>query len=337
MIWSVARGAIWFSTFHETIKVAPIGREQPGGVKPRVQRIDKAAGQLVQSVALRREHSAMASRLTGSRMVVPARIATALPNDRVIANIADVFSDPATLPDMANSAPATPRVRPQGPILPGSKAKLFSGYGYIFARSGGRESPVGLGNQLGGNQSAFQITGPALLGSDAWVLRPFGRVTGSLDRAKFDEAAIGLSFGRRFGAGFVDTRIERRIRANSMGGKVFAVSLAAGVSAPLAAAPVLVSAYGQAGVVGAVRRDAFADGEIRLEPKQVIEGIILRPSLVAWGAIQPGASRIDVGPSLTLPIANGPVNVSIRVDWRFRIAGNARPGSGPAITLSNDF
>jgi hypothetical protein len=30
-------------------------------------------------------------------------------------------------------------------------------------------------------------------------------------------------------------------------------------------------------------------------------------------------------------------NVKLHLDWRQRILGNARPGSGPAITLSGDF
>jgi hypothetical protein len=30
-------------------------------------------------------------------------------------------------------------------------------------------------------------------------------------------------------------------------------------------------------------------------------------------------------------------NVKVHVDWRQRIAGNARPGSGPALTLASDF
>ena len=54
-----------------------------------------------------------------------------------------------------------------------------------------------------------------------------------------------------------------------------------------------------------------------------------------WGAAQPGASRLDLGPDLSvrLPVAH----LRLSADWRFRIAGDAAPGSGPALTLGADF
>jgi hypothetical protein len=30
-------------------------------------------------------------------------------------------------------------------------------------------------------------------------------------------------------------------------------------------------------------------------------------------------------------------NLRVHFDWRQRLAGNARPGSGPAVTLAGDF
>jgi hypothetical protein len=30
-------------------------------------------------------------------------------------------------------------------------------------------------------------------------------------------------------------------------------------------------------------------------------------------------------------------NVRVHADWRQRLAGNAAPGSGPALTLAGDF
>jgi hypothetical protein len=44
-----------------------------------------------------------------------------------------------------------------------------------------------------------------------------------------------------------------------------------------------------------------------------------------------------VGPTATLdlPLAGGSGRLS--ADWRFRLAGTATPGSGPALTLSAGF
>jgi hypothetical protein len=30
-------------------------------------------------------------------------------------------------------------------------------------------------------------------------------------------------------------------------------------------------------------------------------------------------------------------NLKVHFDWRQRVAGNAQPGSGPAVTLAGDF
>ena len=57
----------------------------------------------------------------------------------------------------------------------------------------------------------------------------------------------------------------------------------------------------------------------------------------AWGAAQPGAARLDAGPGLSYRLPARRANVRIEADWRFRVAGEAAPGSGPALTLAADF
>ena len=49
-----------------------------------------------------------------------------------------------------------------------------------------------------------------------------------------------------------------------------------------------------------------------------------------WGGAQPGLYRVDAGPRVTMRVRD---NVRVHLDWRQRLAGNARPGSGPALTL----
>ena len=53
-----------------------------------------------------------------------------------------------------------------------------------------------------------------------------------------------------------------------------------------------------------------------------------------WGGAQPGLARLDVGPRLTMRMRK---NVKVHLDWRQKLVGNARPGSGPALTLAGDF
>jgi hypothetical protein len=57
-----------------------------------------------------------------------------------------------------------------------------------------------------------------------------------------------------------------------------------------------------------------------------------------WGGVQKGAARLDAGPSasVAMPLGRG-TNGRIAIDWRFRLAGEAVPDSGPALTLSAGF
>jgi hypothetical protein len=93
-----------------------------------------------------------------------------------------------------------------------------------------------------------------------------------------------------------------------------------------------LDAYAQAGVVGLRSRDAFFDGSVRLSvPLGRFE-----LGAGAWAAAQPGVERFDIGPtvSMRLPAIR---NTRLRADWRFRVAGDAAPASGPAVTLATDF
>ncbi|MCH2487899.1 MAG: hypothetical protein MK010_09195, partial [Erythrobacter sp.] len=57
----------------------------------------------------------------------------------------------------------------------------------------------------------------------------------------------------------------------------------------------------------------------------------------AWGGVQRGAGRLDIGPSASVALRLGRSPVWLSADYRFRIAGDAQPGSGAAVTLSTGF
>ncbi|MBW8785010.1 MAG: hypothetical protein JF593_10290, partial [Novosphingobium sp.] len=96
--------------------------------------------------------------------------------------------------------------------------------------------------------------------------------------------------------------------------------------------------YAQAGYVGGTAATAFVDGQLRLDRR--IAGVgrsELRAGGGVWGGAQKGAARLDAGPSATLGFPAGAGAARLGLDWRFRIAGNAAPASGPALTLSAGF
>ena len=78
----------------------------------------------------------------------------------------------------------------------------------------------------------------------------------------------------------------------------------------------------------------FADGAAKIS-RPIGDGRTI--GLGLWGGIQPGLKRLDVGPSATAMIGPPRLNMRMTLDWRVRIAGDARPDSGIAISMLKDF
>lgn len=126
---------------------------------------------------------------------------------------------------------------------------------------------------------------------------------------------------------------ERRQRIGRYGGgrSAFALFFEGGVYDRPMPMRFLLDAYLQGGVVGLRSRDRFIDGGLTLTRpvyKQFSAGVGV------WGGAQPGLYRVDAGPRVTMQVRK---NLRVHLDWRQRLAGNAQPGSGPAITLAGDF
>ena len=126
---------------------------------------------------------------------------------------------------------------------------------------------------------------------------------------------------------------ERRQQLGRFGGgrDAFALFFEAGVYGRPMPLHFLLDSYLQGGVVGVRSRDKFIDGAATLTRpvyKQFSAGFGV------WGGAQPGLYRVDAGPRVTMRVRN---NLRVHFDWRQRLAGNAVPGSGPAVTLAGDF
>lgn len=84
-------------------------------------------------------------------------------------------------------------------------------------------------------------------------------------------------------------------------------------------------------MVGLKSRDLFVDGALAIT-RPVYKNI--SAGFGVWGGAQPGLYRVDAGPRISMQVRK---NVRVHFDYRQRLAGNAQPGSGPAITLAADF
>jgi len=97
-------------------------------------------------------------------------------------------------------------------------------------------------------------------------------------------------------------------------------------------------AYVQGGYVGGRYSSAFVDGQVRVDRAIARLGPAeLRAGGGAWGGAQEGAKRFDIGPAATIAVALGGAPLRMSADWRFRVAGDANPSSGPALTVSTGF
>lgn len=207
---------------------------------------------------------------------------------------------------------------------------------WLYLRGGERASPDGIvgGGQLGGSQGGFRI---AFGFGDHGRLRAYGRASAAFPIGRQSELALGVAYAP-ISTLPLDIAVEQRIAAGGDGRTALAAMVVGGVSDVALPRGFRLEAYGQAGVVGAVRRDGFADGAVTVEyPVVRRRDMSLHLGLTAAGAIQPGAARVDVGPRLTLRLPDLGDGSRIALDWRQRVAGGARPESGLALTLAGDF
>jgi hypothetical protein len=200
----------------------------------------------------------------------------------------------------------------------------------LFVRDGSDGPSLGRSVQLGGTQAYARLGWrPGGGGTEA-----FARVTSAGRLGNGAEAAIGIA-AQPLAAVPVRLVAERRQRIAGEGRSAFAAYAVGGTE--IEQGGWRLQAYGATGVVGATRRDAFVEGAATIgRPVTRIGPIELTVGGGAWGAAQPGASRFDIGP--TLSVRSDRVDgARLAVDWRQRVSGNAAPPSGPAVTLSVDF
>lgn len=166
----------------------------------------------------------------------------------------------------------------------------------------------------------------------------YARASKALDVEEDAELAVGAGL-RPFATLPVTAYAE--LRATDISGQR-RLRPAAFVTAGFEAEPVALGfearGYGAAGYVGGYYASAFADGvAIAEKPVAQTDAIKLSGGAGVWGGAQRGASRLDIGPSAGLSAKLGAANVRLQADYRLRVAGNASPGNGAAITLSAGF
>ncbi|HUP68166.1 MAG TPA: hypothetical protein VM145_08145 [Sphingomicrobium sp.] len=227
---------------------------------------------------------------------------------------------------------SSPTVRSQSSPVVGQPGRLdrlqLGAWAMLRPQQGGISSPQSLANggTLGGSQA-----GARLNYNFTRAIAATFRTSSEVGR-RGGEVAAGVRFQPVRGLP-VWFNAERRQRLGKYGGgrNAFALFFEGGVYDRPMPWQLSLDAYLQGGVVGFHHRDRFIDGGLTLTRpvyRQFSAGFGL------WGAAQPGVYRVDAGPRVSMRVRN---NVKVHVDWRQRLAGNAMPGSGPAVTLAGDF
>lgn len=215
-------------------------------------------------------------------------------------------------------------------------ARRWIGSAWLLARGGGMggdggEAGLGGGSPLGASQAGVRV-GYAV--DAARRLMPYARLSAALDMPA-REAALGIDW--RPTALPVHLIAEQRLPLD--GGRGGPTLGAIGGIGPMGLPKgFTVEGYGEAGVILRDGGVGFADGSVRVGRRVARAG----PAQVAlgagaWGAVQPGASRLDIGPAVTIDLPMRTRFVRLTLDWRQRVAGDALPRSGPALTLGADF
>jgi len=246
-------------------------------------------------------------------------------------------SEPA--PDLARVALETPRLMalPALPLVPNADARSapharLSLSGWALARAAGAASLSDNG-QLGGSQTglrALYIPNTSRLGLTA-------RLSAPLDQPLGKEAALGLAF-RPSHAVPLTLILEQRIAADSGGRTDLELLVTGGLYDRRISGHLLFSGYAQAGVVGLKSRDGFVDGAAEIEHALVRIGAAkLSVGGGAWGAAQPHIARFDLGPELNLRTGLGPAQIKLSASYRVRVVGEARPATGPALSVGTNF
>ncbi len=170
--------------------------------------------------------------------------------------------------------------------------------------------------------------------------RPQAHVRGStaLQGARDMEASAGLS-ARPLPQLPLRVAAEVRLGETAQGTRVRPAAYAVSEFPPLELpADTRGELYLQAGYVGGTYATAFVDGQARVDRSLHAMGDFdLRAGAGAWGGAQEDAARLDIGPSASVSFQLGEGRGRLAADYRIRVAGDAEPSSGPALTLSAGF
>jgi hypothetical protein len=208
---------------------------------------------------------------------------------------------------------------------------------WAIVRPAGSLPNLATNGQLGASQAGVRIQQPLIRDDQRTLIALNLRVSAPLDQRLGLEAGLGLA-ARPIKQVPIELIFERRVALDRGGRNALAVIAAGGFDDKPLVRKMTVSGYVQTGMVGFAQNDGFIDGALRVERALLDHSNrSLRLGAGLWGAAQPNVARIDAGPILAVKQRLGTANFRISAEYRWRLAGQARPASGPALSIGTDF
>lgn len=207
--------------------------------------------------------------------------------------------------------------------------RRWSASAYSILRGNGPGTGAAVTPVLGGGQSGAALAfTPHPLATRPIALTLRGSVAHD-DAGRSSFVAVGTAWRLLPG---VNVAAERLIAVGRSAHDSWTVRVAAGLDR--SRGRWRANAYGEGGVVGGAFYGALQGRAGAVLHDGAVE---LSPGAGAWASVQRDGGRtvdrVDVGPGLAAHA--GPLTVAL--DYRVRVAGNATPGSGPVATLSAAF
>lgn len=233
--------------------------------------------------------------------------------------------------------PAVERLRPGNGEWPAPAQRRWSGDAWLAWREGSGALQAGVAVPTYGGSQAGVVLRYALTES---AHRPaaYLRAVHALASRRESDLAAGVMvrvLPKVPLAAHIEARLTRRDSGVELRPAAFVSG--GGETGPLVAG-VSARGYVQAGYVGGRDATAFADGSaIAEQPVWRRDAAVITAGAGLWGGAQRGAARLDVGPSAGVRFPLGIGTARLSADYRLRVAGDARPASGPALTLSAGF
>jgi hypothetical protein len=196
---------------------------------------------------------------------------------------------------------------------------------WAMMRSQAGSDSLANGGTLGGSQAGARLL---------WRVDPHLsaslRASAPINSQRGIEGAIGVRYQpiTKIPVAFT---LERRHAFRDYGQSAFALFGEGGVYARPMPWRTTLDGYLQGGVVDFNHPVWFIDGQAAVS-RPVWRN--LSAGLGIWGGAQPGLSRLDVGPRASLRVGK---QMRVHLDYRYKLVGNAAPGSGTVVTLAGDF